>query len=132
ELRVSDSLSVASNWYQDAFRRADGADVDCRVVQADDGSFVVTVASTEARKTSGISVDIHLSKTERGIAEARASGTWWSDRGPRRGRLDSIKGVISINSADFAHERPLWLQFNLDTNWSGCPKSVSGGIRIPR
>jgi sugar phosphate isomerase/epimerase len=131
EMHVSDSVSVTANWYQDAYRRADAADVDCRVVRSEDGSLILKVASKEARKTSGIGVDIRISKNVRRVAEAHVRGLWWADRGPSHDVLDSITGVVSVSSADF-NERPLCVQFTLDTKWSGCPKTVSGGIRIPR
>ena len=139
ELRIDPSISVSKNSYTSGFRRSDGGDVEVETKVLDDGSMTVHVASREERKTSGISLAIHVANDASGRPRAIVSSEWWTDVQttdhagrvePSRGTSEPVGGEITLSSADFAHARPLYIRFEVDTDWQRSARVVSGGIVV--
>jgi hypothetical protein len=121
---------VLQNWYDDAFAHSVGDDVDVDARFFDDESMRITVFSKEGRKTSGIKLEIDLSRDENGDPSARVRAIWWSDRGPMSGELEDVRGEIYVNSISYTQTHTLYIKFRLATFWISTPKILMGGLRI--
>ena len=117
------------NWYDDAFVHSVGDDVDVDARLFDDDSMHITVFSKDGRKTSGIKLEIDLSRDDNGDPSARVRAIWWSDRG-RSGELEDVRGEIYVNSISYTQTHTLYIKFRLATFWDATPKILMGGLRI--
>jgi len=130
---MKDGLAQSDNWYQDEYRHVDGSGVSIATRPGKDGGIYIEIASTEARKTSGSSVTIYLSRDGANHTIAGALGTWWKDFGARgtpfNGHLTDFRGDIYL-ARELGDSTAIRVQFALTAKKQETPLLLMGGVTV--